>query len=185
MSASTKAMKIQKARFKEIWESGWSVEKILEKKKKNDTRAHTQVQRRITGRNRPRHPPFVLPAQVKGMKEIERRQIDRGERKKKKKREEGIMCAASEHTQQDKNNTHKKKGVCGSVECDFVWVCSCVGVCSFFKFFYFVVVTPRGSPRSRADPLSLSCPPFIHSFPLYFFFLYTHSSSPPSLLAQR
>lgn len=95
------------------------------------------------------------------------------------------MCAASEHTQQDKNNTHKKKGVCGSVECDFVWVCSCVGVCSFFKFFYFVVVTPRGSPRSRADPLSLSCPPFIHSFPLYFFFLYTHSSSPPSLLAQR
>lgn len=94
------------------------------------------------------------------------------------------MCAASEHTQQDKNNTHKKKGVCGSVECDFVWVCSCVGVCSFFKFFYFVVVTPRGSPRSRADPLSLSCPPFIHSFPLYFF-LYTHSSSAPSLLAQR
>lgn len=34
MSASTKAMKIQKARFKEIWEIGWSVEKILEKKKK-------------------------------------------------------------------------------------------------------------------------------------------------------
>lgn len=45
----------------------------------------------------------------------------------------------------------------------------------------------RGSPRSRADPLSLSCPPFMHSFPLFFppLFLYTHSSFPPSLLARR
>lgn len=111
MSASTKAMKIQKARFKEIWESGWSVEKILEKKKKNDTRAHTQVQRRITGRNRPRHPPFVLPAQVKGMKEIERRQIDRGERKKKKKRGRDHVCGIGTHPTGQKQHTQKKRSV--------------------------------------------------------------------------
>lgn len=148
------------------------------------TRAHTGAARDY-GKEQASTSPFCTAGSSE-RNEGDRKKTDRQGRKKKKKkkREEGIMCAASEHTQQDKNNTHKKKGVCGSVECDFVWVCSCVGVCSFFKFFYFVVVTPRGSPRSRADPLSLSCPPFIHSFPLYFF-LYTHSSSPPSLLAQR
>lgn len=39
-------------------------------------------------------------------------------------------------------------------------------------------VTPWGSPRSRADPLSLSCPLFMHSFPLFFFI---HSLLVPSL----
>lgn len=68
-----------------------------------------------------------------------------------------------------------------------VWVWSHVGACPpivpVFRFCDW-----RGSPRSRADPLSLSCPLFIHSPPPpppLSSFSYTHSSSPPSLLVRR
>lgn len=46
----------------------------------------------------------------------------------------------------------------------------------------FAFVTPEVPRGSRANPLSLLCPLFIHLVPPSF--LYTHSSSPPSLLAQ-
>lgn len=95
------------------------------------------------------------------------------------------MCTRHLHTPNRMEN--KCETVCLSADRDSVWVCGCVGACPFFCF-----CDSQGLPRSRADPLSLSCPLFIHLSPappkhtLFFFsFLYTHSSSPPSLLAQR
>lgn len=181
MSASTKAMKIQKARFKEIWESGWSVEKILEKKKKKwHTRAHTQVQRGITGRNRPRHPPFVLPAQVKGMKEIERRQIDRGERKKKKKERKG-SCVPHRNTPNRTKTTHTKKKECVEVSsvtlygCVAVW--ECVPFLNFFILLLWLPEVPRGQERILF--LSRALLSYTRSPSIFFYFI--HSLLVPSL----
>lgn len=87
------------------------------------------------------------------------------------------MCAPSEHTQQNKKTKTKRVRV--SVESDSVWVCSCVGLCAFLCF----CDSRFPAVKSRS---SFSLVPSFHTLvPPSFFFLYTHSSSPPSLLAQR
>lgn len=140
----------------------------------------TQVQWGDYRRNGTRRPLCTAGSNEKNEK-TKKRQREKTEIDRKRWKE---MCTRHLHAPNRMEN--KCETVCLSADRDSAWVCGCVGACPFFCF-----CDSQGLPWSRADPLSLSCPLFIHLSPappkhtLFFSFLYTHSSSPPSLLAQR
>lgn len=114
------------------------------------------------------------------------------DKKKKTEREngdwqktmEGNVHEASAHTQQDGKQVWDSLFKCWQGLCMGVWMC---GSMSLFLLLWL----PRSPAVKSGSPFSLvpsfhtliPCPPKAHSF--FFSFLYTHSSSPPSLLAQR
>lgn len=114
------------------------------------------------------------------------------DKKKKTEREngdwqktmEGNVHEASAHTQQDGKQVWDSLFKCWQGLCMGVWMC---GSMSLFLLLWL----PRSPAVKSGSPFSLvpsfhtliPRPPKAHSF--FFSFLYTHSSSPPSLLAQR
>lgn len=120
--------------------------------------------------------PSAPLAQMRRMRRQKKRQREKTEIDRKRWKE---MCTRHLHTPNRMEN--KCETVCLSADRDSVWVCGCVGACPFFCF-----CDSQGLPRSRADPLSLSCPLFIHLSPAppkhtLFFFFFIHSFLVPSL----
>ena len=163
MSVGTKAMKIQRARFWNTAEWPQHTDTQTHTHTHPDTQTHTGAAKDY---GKAQAPTNLCTAGSSEKKDRKTRWKDRKLRK------------GSHMLQVHTPNRTKTKSVCEcvclSVECDFVWVCGCVWECDPLLPF----VTPRGSPRSRADPLSLSCPLFIHSFPLFFFYTLTPRSLP-------
>lgn len=125
---------------------------------------HTQVQWRITGRNRPQH-PFVVLAQVKGMKE--RWDRKKMQRKGKKKRKMAPVWNLNT-PQRTKNEKHVY------VESNSVWVCSYSTISPSFFWLLWIEV-PCGQERilflSHAL-FSYTCSPLFytlipHTLPLF------------------
>lgn len=148
-----------------------SCRKDLKEKKKN-----TQVQWGDYRRNGTRRPLCTAGSNEKNEKTKKKRQREKTEIDRKRWKE---MCTRHLHTPNRMEN--KCETVCLSADRDSVWVCGCVGACPFFCF-----CDSQGLPRSRADPLSLSCPLFIHLSPAppkhtLFFFFFIHSFLVPSL----
>lgn len=155
MSVNTKP--IRSRRDLEILESGSGAE-----------HEHTQVQWRITGRNRPQH-PFVVLAQVKGMKE--RWDRKKMQRKGKKKRKMAPVWNLNT-PQRTKNEKHVY------VESNSVWVCSYSTISPSFFWLLWIEV-PCGQERI----LFLSHALFSYTCSPLFYTLIPHTL--PSLLAQH
>lgn len=158
----------------EIVASG-RVEKIWKRKK------NTQVQWGDYRRNGTRRPLCTAGSNEKNEKTKKKTERENGDWQKTM---EGNVHEASAHTQQDGKQVWDSLFKCWQGLCMGVWMCGSMSL--FFAF-----VTPKVSRGQERIPFlsralfSYTYPPPPQSTLFFFSFLYTHSSSPPSLLAQR